>query len=333
MSPLTPKALAGEWARGRFLPAYYFFGEDSVAKQLAVKNLKARLKTDDFNLAEFSGDIDAQAAEIVSAASTTPMFSERRLVVVRNLKMGAAGRKLIAEYLRSPLKSTTLVLISPERTPNKKDALAAGISALGGVVLFRPLREGEAASRLQEEARRNGFELEPAAAELLVQEAGAEWGILRTELEKIRLFIGKRTHAGVEDAAACLGFQQATNPFDLPRALQRRDARQAADLLKRLFNEGTDPFRLLYQITSTVTKQFKAKRMLKSSAPPEQIFRELRLQKYYDRDYLSHAERVPEPSLMRSMRACLETEVSLKSQSWLNPKIELQNLVLRVCGK
>ncbi len=333
MAALTPKALAKEWGRGRYLPAYYFFGEDSGAKQLAVKSLKTRLKTDALNLCEFSGDIDAQAAEIVSAASTAPMFSDRRLIVVRNLKMGAAGRRLIAEYLRNPHESTTLVLVSPERRPDKKDALAAGISALGGVVLFRPLREGEAATRLQEDARRNGFELEAAAAELLVEEAGAQWGILRAELEKIKLFIGKRPQAGVEDAAACLGFRKETNPFDLPRALQRRDVRQAAGLLKRLLDEGTDPFRLLYQITSTVTKQLKAKRMLKSSAPPDQIFRELRLQKYYDRDYLAHAERIPEPGLTRSMRACLETEVSLKSKSWLDRKIELGNLVLRVCGK
>ena len=62
MAALTPKALARDWTQGRYLPAYYFFGEDDGAKLLAAKNLRERLKVDDFNFSEVEADTEAHAA-------------------------------------------------------------------------------------------------------------------------------------------------------------------------------------------------------------------------------------------------------------------------------
>jgi DNA polymerase-3 subunit delta len=333
VAALTAKGLAAEWSKGTFKPAYYLFGEDNAAKSLALSAARKSSGADDLNITEFSGDNDAQAAELVATCQTPPMFAERRLILVRKLKFGAPARRLIAEYLRDPLKSTVLIMVSEDRKPEAKDALAAAVQSLGGVVLFKPLTEGEAVKRLMTEAQRSGFVLEEDAAELLFEEAGGEWGILRSEIEKVRLFVKDKKRAGVAEVRACLGYKSETNPFDLPRVLQRRDYKKALELLQALLAEGTDPFRLLYQITQTVTKQMKAKRLVKTGVAQDQIFRELRLQKYYDRDYLTIAGRVSESALIKSLRACLDAEISLKSKSWLKPKNELETLVLRICGR
>ncbi|MFH1725244.1 MAG: DNA polymerase III subunit delta [Elusimicrobiota bacterium] len=333
MADLTTKALAQEWKKGGFRPVYYLFGEDAPAKTLAVKALREALNPDAFNLSEFQGDDDARAGEIASACATPPMFSERRLVIVRNARFGAAARRVLADYLREPLESTTLCLVSAERKPDAKDALAAAARSLGGIVVFKPLTHGEAAARLCEEARRAGFRLEPQAAEFMIEEAGSEWGILRAELKKLALYIRDRKAAGLEDVAACLGYRQQANPFDLPRSLQKRDAVRSLGLLRRLLVEGDEPFRLLYQITQTVNKQLKAKRLAQSGLTPDRIFRQLRLNSYYDRDYMAVAGRLSEASLIRALRACVRTEADLKSKTWLSPAVELEALVLKVCGK
>ena len=330
---LTPKQLGAEWKKGFLRPVYLLFGEDAPAKQLALETLRKLVGADDFNLNEFSGGDDFQAGEIVSTCQTPPMFSDRRLVIVRSAKFGAPPRKRFAEYLRDPLPSTILFMISPEPRPDSKDALASAVRALGGLVLFKPLKEGEAVKRLMDEAKRMGFSLAAAAADALVEEAGTEWGILRAELQKVKLFIGGKTEAGVGEIAACLGYSQKSNPFDLPRLLQRRDAKGSVTLLRRQLRETGETFRLLYQITSTVNRQLRAKRMLKSGKPSDRIFKTLRLNQYYDREYLSIVERLPENGLIRSLGQCLETEKSLKSRSWLDASIELENLVLKVCGK
>lgn len=333
MADLSPKSLFQEWKGGAFRPAYLFCGEDAGSKQAAVETLRELLRADAFNSHDFPGSLDAQAAEIASACATPPMFSARRVVIVRNAEFAAAGRRILADYLRSPLETTTLVLLSGEAKADPKDAIAMGVAALGGVVLFKALAEGEAVARLRDEARRGGFELEAAAAELLVSEAGGNWGILRAELEKLRLFVAGKQKAGVEDAAACLGYRKEANPFELARMVQRRKAPEALALLRRMLEEDEKPFALLAKITGALSQQLRAKRLAKSGVPPDQIFRELRVNKYYNADFLKLAAETGEASLIRGLRACLDAETALKSSSWLEPKIELESLVLKVCGK
>jgi len=330
---LSPKELAALWHKKVFGPVYYLFGEDAPAKNLAIDHLKKLIQPDDFNLNEYQGDQDAAAGEVAAACKTPPMFSDRRLVVVRNVKFGAEARRLLADYLRDPLESSTLLMTSEERKPEGRDVLAAAAKALDGLVVFKALREGEATGRLCETARGMGFELSQEAANFMVDEAGTEWGVLRAELQKLKLLVKDGNKAGLKEVTACLGYHQQANPFDLPRLIQKREAVNAVRLLRRMLREGTDPYRVLYSISGAVNKQLKAKRMTEAGKTQAQIFGTLRLNSWYDKDFLSLAQRLSEASLLRAVQACVDAEVSLKSKSWLDPAVELDHLVLKVCGK
>lgn len=333
MPELTPKALAAEWKAGRIRPAYLFLGEDAGAKALALEALKKLLAVQDLDFAEFPGRSDDEAPAAADACATLPMLSKRRLVVVRDARYGAAGRKILAEYLRRPLESAVLVLFSEEKKADPKDPAAAAVAAAGGVVRFAALSEADAGARLRDAARKAGCELSEDAARLMVEEAGSEWGILKAELDKVLLFSKGRGRAGVEEVAACLGFRREANVFDLAKFLERRDAARALALLRRLLEEGEDQFSLLPKIVGAVRTRLRAKRLVKSGAPEEAVFRQLRVSRYHNPDYLRTAAKTPEGALIRALDACLDTEAALKSQAWLDPRIELETLVLKVCGK
>lgn len=328
-----PAAHAKDWAKGAFKPVYYLFGEDEAAKALFVDELKARLKVDEFNLTELSGDASDAAAEAVSAAATPPMFSERRLVLVRRADLGAPALRLVADYLRDPLPSTVLVLASTAGWPDAKDPAAAAARALGGVVSFKAMTPEDAARRLREEAKKAGVELDPDAAELMVEESGSEWGVLKAELEKVLLLVKGKGAAGVDDAAACLGYRKKSNIWDFPRAVQKRDAARAVELLRALMEEGEDAYSLLPKVRSALMTQLKAKRLLKAGVPQDTAFFKLGLKKGWDAGFFDWTSRVKEPQLVRALRDCLEVEADLKSKSWLDGGVELETLVLKACGK
>src|SRR5579859_4413227 len=163
--------------------------------------------------------------------------------------------------------------------------MTTAASALGGVVWFKPLKEEEAVERLSDAAGRAKVALEDDAARLLVQEAGTDWGILQAELDKIALFVKGRDRIVKDDVVTCLGYKQSSNPFDLPRILQAHDRVASLRQLRRLLAEGVEPFRILYQISGAIQKQLKAKRLVAGGRDQFQIFRELRLNDYYDRDF------------------------------------------------
>jgi DNA polymerase-3 subunit delta len=329
---LVPSELLKEWRAGKFRPVYYLFGEESAAKGDAVRALKELFKADDFNLREFSGEPNSEAAAAVAEAMTLPVFSDRRLVIVRSPKLPAEARAAYAEYLKAPSETTTLVLLSEDRRPDKKDALASAAAAAGAVCAFSPLTPEAAVERLLAEARKAGKTLAPEAADALVAEAGTDWGILNGELEKALLYAGKDEAIGLEAVSASLGFRQSVDPWALEKLAQVRDLKACLVYLREAFSD-TKPeevvFRSLSQIRGGYLKQLKAKRLLKAGLGQREI--EVKLRIFYDTSFWTRAARVSEERLRRDLRRCLEVETDLKSKAWLDPKLELERLIVELC--
>ena len=324
--------LLAEWKAGKFRPVYYLFGEESAAKADALLKLKELFKADDFNFREFTGEPNSEAASVVTECLTLPVFSERRLVVVRAPKLPAEARAALAEYLKSPSPTTTLVILSEDKRPDRKDALGAAAAAAGAVGIFAPLSAEEAIERLSAEAKKAGKELAHEAAALLAEEAGTDWSILAGELEKLVLFVGKEARIGVEAVLPCLGYRKSADPWALERLVLSRELKACLPHLCELF-VGAKPedvvFRSLAQIRGGLLKQLKAKRMLKAGLAQRDI--EVRARIFYDREFFPRLGRVSEERLRRDLRRCLEVEADLKSKTWLDAKLELERLVVELC--
>lgn len=330
---LRPAELLREWRSGKFRPVYYLFGEESAAKADAVRALKELFRADDFNLREFSGEPNSEAAAAVAEALTLPVCSDKRLVIVRNPKLPAEARAIFAAYLKSPLSTTTLVLLSEDRRPDKRDALASAAAASGAACVFSPLTEEEAVDRLTAEAKRAGKTLTPEAAAALVGEAGTDWGMLAGELEKLALYAGASAEIDAEAALQCLGYRKSADPWALEKLAQARDLGACLAYLRRAFDEAKPEevvFRSLAQVRGGYLKQLRAKRMLKAGLTQRDVESKLRI--FYDSAFFARAARVTEERLRRDLRLCLEVETDLKSKAWLDPKLELERLVVELCA-
>ena len=326
--------LPKEWKAGLFRPVYLFVGEDAGAKSAALKHLKAVLKPDDFNFAEFSADLDSRVSAITSEALTQPVFQSRRLVVVNNPKIPAALRDALVDYLKNPVETTTLVLFSDDRKADSKSPLVRAVSQKGAVCLFSILTAEEAHIRLKSEAKRLGKEISDEAAGILVAEAGTDWAVRKQELEKSVLFIQGKKEVGSEAVLQCLGYEKAADPFGLVVLIRRRKLKESLAHLKRMFSTGKigeQVFKALNQINATVGSQLKAKRMHRAGIPASAIYRAIRVNEYYNPDYLRELSPFSEPRLRRDLKLCLNTEVSLKSKAWLDARIEVERLVVDLC--
>ncbi|HAH07308.1 MAG TPA: DNA polymerase III subunit delta [Elusimicrobia bacterium] len=327
------------WAQGKFAPVYLFAGEDAGAKHSALEALKAALKADDFNFSEFSGDQESQIDDILSSCRTAPMFSPRRLVLVRNVKLGQEGRKLLAGYPGAPADSAVLVVLYPDALPASKaaidkDPVLRAFTAHAEVLVFGPLTREEAARRIRAAAKAGGFELSEEALEAVLDEAGTQWGIIQGELDKVRLFLKGRKTASAEDILACLGYRREAGPYELGNALERRDLKASLDVLRRMLEEGSDAYDLLPKISYAVLAQLKAKRMLKAGVSEFEMWGKVRI---FGRDrqgpFLQAVKGLSDARLVADLRACVRVEADLKSKVWLDPAVELEGLVVGLCSK
>jgi DNA polymerase-3 subunit delta len=332
---LRPAELLKRWKAGQFAPVYYFLGEEEAAKAEALNKLKELFKADDFNFREFSSvSSEEEASAAVAEASTLPAFSDRRLVIVK-AKLPAAARALFADYLKDPLKSTTLVLFGEDKKPDAKDALVGPCTKLGGLCVFSPLGEDEAQSQLAAAAKKLGKNLSAEAAAVLVGEAGTDWGILSGELEKVALFVDKAATIEAEDVLACLGYRKAANPWTIGDLIERRDAKGALTQLQALMKEGKpeDQARQsLYKIRAAVAKQLKARRLQRAQVPPDQLGRAVGIYLSWQvPKFLERMGKLTEARLRRDLKLVVACETALNSKSWLDPRVEVERMIVELC--
>lgn len=333
---IRPADLLKEWKSGKLRPAYFLAGEEGASKSQALEALRASFKDDAFNFSEHSGDAAGLGPAIVSEALTPPVFASRRIVIVSLAKAADDVREALRGYLEEPLETTTLVLVADDKKPDPKDSLRKLADARGGVCVFWPFKEEEAQALLVQEARKAGKSLDPAAAGALVAEAGVDWRILKQELEKLVLFAGPVRDLTLSHVLACLGYRKASDPFAMARFAQSRRLKEALAHLRRHFQDGKpsdQAFGALAQIRAAVLKQFRARRMLEAGAGESEVFGALRLNPRFDGSFLTWLKPLSERRLRLDLKRCLRTETDLKSKTWLDPKTEIEHLVVELCRK
>lgn len=329
----APEALHKEWKEGRFRPVYFFVGDPSRVAE-ALDRLKSDFKAADFDFSCWNADLDEKVDELIADALTPPLMGPRRLVLVENPKIPARARAALKDYLENPLATTTLVLVSEDRKPDPKDALARAAAAKGAVCLCAPLKEADAQKRLLAEARMSGKTLAPEAAAALVAEAGTDWPVLKQELEKAVLFAGASTTVEQRHVLECLGYQKALDPFAFPRFIRKRDLVKSLRHFRGMLRAGKkeeQAYSALNMITGAVLKQYRGKWMFRSGRGAEDIFRALRLNSWYDRDFTSELKALSDERLRQDLELCLRTETALKSRAWLDCAVEVEQLVGALC--
>lgn len=332
MPEFSPSQLSQEWKSGVYRPAYYLCGEESFSRKAALSFIKKN--ADSFNFREFSKVTAlAKTSEIISELLSLPVFSERRFVIVEIPDAGAVLKKALLEYLKSPLVSSVLILHSDEPKPDLRDSLFHEISRQGAVCVFPKLKENEAVSQALKLINKSGKNISREACELLVREVGADWGLLSQEIEKLCLF-AEGPEVSLKEVSLSLGYRKESDPFLLPRLIEKRDKKAVLTHLYFFLNEGKtqdQAFRALSQISAVIVKQLKAKVMLASGLQKSMIEKNLRLHPYWDKGFFENLASVNEEKLKKNLMSCLETEMKLKSQSWLSPQVEIEILASELC--
>jgi DNA polymerase III subunit delta len=236
--PLTsPDKLVRALDSGRRGGTFFLFGdEEYLREEAAAAIVTAHLDpaTRDFNYDQLRGG-DVEPETLASIAGTPPMMAEWRVVIVRDTQLLAAnarGRAVIESLLERRVPDLVLVFMAslPDRSKAqiyerlKRDAVSVEFPLLSGADL---------PGWLMDRARRDGLELETAAARALAA-TGSALGVLVQEIAKLADYAGDRKRITRDDVAAVVGAVPRQNRwdwFDLVGDARFRDARAAIPVL------------------------------------------------------------------------------------------------------
>ncbi|HEY4648497.1 MAG TPA: DNA polymerase III subunit delta, partial [Gemmatimonadales bacterium] len=339
----TLDALLRSLKKGDLAPVYYFHGPEDVLKDEAVRTILDQALDPamrDFNFDQRSaGQLDPE--EVHSLCNTLPMLAERRVVVLRDVeawKRKTKGKNEFLRYLERPNPATVVILLhgGGEDTEDKE------LAGRSYSVRFEPLSLGQATKWILRHAERQKVNLEPAAAEHLVNAVGPGLGALSSELGKLASLPADKPITP-EQVGIFVGVRQGETLLDWRTAILEEQSGRAVSLLSSILAQPSMSGVKMVTALGTslvglaLTRSFHDQG-LRGRALDEAVFKALLRSRPNGllgyREEIARWTRVlarwPQPRLRLALKAALDADQALKNTSVSDERGVLTDLILRI---
>ncbi|MGA8295947.1 MAG: DNA polymerase III subunit delta [Acidimicrobiales bacterium] len=321
--------------------AYLVHGDDAGLVSQELSNLlDVLMDLDDEGIAplEEYGEASArpdQSSEtvplgpILDACRTPPLFSSRRIVVVRDLTLFDTSQlKELAAYLDEPSETAVLVLVSPgKRAP----ALITKAVAAQGLAIDPSPPSGARARSEWFAQRIKSAPVRPdhAALELLEEHLGEDVARLEGILGTLETAYGAHAKVSVDDVTPFLGSAGSVAPWELTDAIDAGDVDKAVRALDRMLGPG---MRSPFQVLATLHRHFGAMLRLEGSdATNDKEAAELTgMNPFPAGKALRNSRRLGHDNIARAIVLLADADVAMRGESGRPDRIEMEILVARL---
>jgi DNA polymerase III subunit delta len=275
-------------------PLYLIAGTDEAKIDATRARLRTRAERDGgtaslevFEPSEGRGAPDHEA--LIASIPAMSLTESRRYLLADGVERWRDKQlEAVAAALAELPPDVTVVLIARGKAPAK---LMRTVEAGDGEVhRFETPRPRDLPPALVAEAKRLGFELEPAAARLLVERMGPNPRRLQHELERLCLWAGAGGAVSLSDLQAMVADTSEAAVWALSDALLERDAAKVLRIGERLIAQGENVTGLVYGLASRLRKAHTALERLESGVPRKQVESELGMHPYAAKQLVSRLE-------------------------------------------
>ena len=275
----------------------------------------------------------------ISAASTPPFLTERRVVVLRGCGLLRTKDDVasLVTYLENPLPTTSLLLVwdlphgATGRRSTAPKSLVEAVSACGGVVDdIDPGRK--VAEWVRARLGAEPFRFDAAAVDLMVRGVGDDPDVLIGYLTAIRGRHQPGERISVEDVEPLLVEEGGIPPWDLTDAIEAGDPALAVHALQRMLGPGDrHPLQVMATLSSYVTNLLALDGSGVTSA--EQARALLGGSPYVAKKALAQATRLGSDRIAELVRLVAEADLDLRGRRRLPDYLVIEILVARMASR
>ena len=324
--------------RNEFGSVVVLYGDDRYMKQEAIKAIEPIVlgEEEDTSITRFDGkrlQTDLSPSALFDELKTVSMWGDKRLVIVDEAeKFVTAYRARLEKYLEAPSKSSLLIL--DVKSWSKATRLAKLVAKIGLDLECKELKGGQLAKWISDTAgQMHQKQISRDAALLLIEMVGTHCGQIHQELEKLSTFVGEQPRISPDDIRAVVGGWKAETTWAMTGAIRDGNIGNALKYLDNLLVAGEAPQKILGGLTFVSRKYFKVAQLAVQGTPLKQALKEAGV---FPRDIEPSDRYLRRLSRQRAKKISqwlLETDLNLKGNSRLAPRLELERLLFLLSGK
>ena len=342
MGRVSTQELLGRIEKGKIIPAILLLGEepylrDACRARLIEKFVPEASRT--WAVSRYSAERGETEAALGQAQSL-PMLSPQQVVFLEDVeaieKFGDKNREetvgQLEKYLGDPAPFTVLVMEAARLDERMK---LAKILALKSLVVEVGLgenpqqRQAAAVMMAESVAGERGLSFEEGAAEDLAERVAADLMRLKTEIEKLRDYLGTRKKITRADVEAMVASERTTTVWELADLLASRQGRKSLEFLDRLLRDGEEPLGMVGAMTWMYRKLIEASE-IRGAMNGWQAARTLGMRPEQAEIALRAARKTSKAELLVGLRALEKADDRLKSSK--DARTVMEFLVVELTG-
>lgn len=318
------------------LSLYLFAGTDQAKIDDTRTRLRQRAESEGgpaalevFEPSEGRGSPDHEA--FLATLPAMALTESRRYLLVDGVeRWGQRQLEAVGLALQNLPPDLTVVLIVRAKAP--PNLVAAVKEAKGEVREFQAPKARELPRALVGEAKRLGFRLESAAAQMLIDRMGSNPLRLRNELERLSLWAGEGGEVGVADLDAMIADTSETAAWALSDALLDRDPAHALRAAESLVAQGENVTGLIYNLASRLRKACAAAAQIDAGVPAKKVESSLGMHPFAASQLISKLERTNPTELQEATIVLADLEIWCRGGTGYGDQVALTLALRRAAG-
>ncbi len=304
---------------------YLFHGaEEYLIKYYisAIQKLTVNEDNSELNFIIYDGKIDE--ATIIATCETLPIFSDKKLVIVKNSgmfkskKADAAnssskktGNDKFSDYLKNMPPYTCLIMVEAEA--DKRVKLYKAISNTGLIVEFgfqKPMDLVKWVIKVFDSYKKT---IDQHAASYLVENSDYSMTELLNEIDKIVNYVGDKPQITINDIESVCNKSIKSRIFELTDAISVGDVSKALNLLNDMAALREPMQKILFMIIRQIRMLYRIKLLRQNGMSEEAVKKQLGLTPYVAGKVMKISKGLALNTLEGAMSYSLELDESIKT--------------------
>ncbi len=345
---MTPDDAIQRATRGDLLPVWLLVGEERLLRDQALDAItKTALAGGlaDFNLDKYTAG-EADIGKILGATRMVPMMAKKRLILVRGLeRWDASGGEAsdakdakalspldqLAEYAKSPVDSTCLVLVAQKLDGRRKIMTSAKKGDF--LVECAPVDARKLPGWIAARAKAKGHAIDADVCELVAEISGPDLSTLDDVLERLSLYVGKDAPITEDAVATCVTRVRLADTWKLVDVVSAKDLGAALTLFADVYDPRDRGLPLVGALAWSLRQLLKLKSALDAGAGLDEAARKAGIYPAFRaREHAQKLRAFRPRELERWLLVIQETDLALKSSRRPAEAI-LEDMLTRLCRR
>lgn len=321
-------------SEGKFLPIYFFCGEDNYTLDLAVETVEKNLAPQilsDFDKEVINAEKNENLSQILDLAFSFPLGGCKKLLILKNFDK-ISDKKELKTYIENPPEFTVLVITQQNKVIDISKEPYSILFEHGYLFEARSAFGEELVDWVVKKSKKMGMIFSPDNAKALIEIVGENKALLEIQLQKMQNYIGDREEISYDDIKKISSSTKEYSIFELQDALGKGEKSKALKIAFNLLNAGVDIIFIINMLAKFVLSIAQITELMKSRISDYEAPKLAGISYGYYMNCKKARFLMSDEKLLNASRALLNADLSVKTGS-MDPKSIMSVLIAGIIDK